>query len=117
MIGKEIKKEEHITLPEAREKLEQRKEELEEDEELRYEQKITLQYLQRAGKSDPERAQKAMEELEDMGINERIASSLVNLMPKHEEQIDLVYEKERFEVDEDEKKKIMKIIDDLRESE
>lgn len=117
MIGKEIKNEEPITISEAREKLKQRKENLEEDEELRYEQKITLQYLQRFGKPDPERAQEALEELKDIGVNEKLAGVLVNLMPEHEEQIDLVYEKERFDVDEEEKKKILKIIDDLREAE
>ncbi len=117
MIGKEIKNEEPVTLSEARETLEQRKEDLEEDEELRYEQKITLQYLQRFGEADPERAKEALEELQDMGINKKLAGILVNLMPEHEEQIDLVYEKERFEVDEEEKKKILKIIDDLREAE
>lgn len=112
-----MKDQEPVTVSESRKILEKRKEELEEDEELRYEQKVTLQYLQRFGQDNKERVMEAVEELEDMDVNKRMAVALVDLMPEYENQIDLVFEKERFDVTEDEKEKILKIIDDLRESE
>lgn len=117
MIGKEAKNQKEVTVQEVREKLEQRKEDLEEDEELGYEQKMTLQYAQEFGKQSVERAEKAVEEIEDLGVEENLAVKLVNLMPFHKDQINLVFEKERFDVDEDQINKILKIIEDLREEE
>lgn len=116
MIGKEKQQEKPVTLAEAREELEKRKEELEEDEEMKYEQKITLQYLQAVHAQNPERTKKAVEELKEQDINEEIATRLVNLMPTNKDQVKLVYEKERFDLTEDKTKKILKIIDDLREA-
>ncbi len=115
MIGKEVKEKKPITIAKVREKLEERKEQLEDEEELSYEQKTTLQYAQKFGKADSEREEKAVEEIKDLGVDEKLAVRLVNLMPFNKDQVNLVFEKERFDIDEEETEKVLKIIDDLRE--
>ncbi|MFW5902866.1 MAG: hypothetical protein ACOCTT_03190 [archaeon] len=116
MIGKEIKDKRPITISEVRQNLEERQKQLDEEEELTYEQKITLNYAEKFGKEDVEREEKAVEEIKDLDIEEKLAVRLVNLAPFNEDQINLVFEKERFDVDEEKTNKILKIIDDLREA-
>ncbi len=116
MIGKEIKNKRPITISEVKENLKKREKQLEDEEELSYEQKTTLQYAEKFGKSEVEREKKAVEEIKDLDIDERLAVRLVNLAPFNKDQVNLVFEKERFDVDEEKTKKILKIIDDLREA-
>jgi len=116
MIGKEIKNKKSITIPEVRENLEKRKEQLGDEEELTYEQKTTMQYAEKFGKAEAERAKEAVQEIKDLDIDEKLAVRLVNLMPFNEDQVNLVFEKERFDIDEEKTNKVLKIVDDLREA-
>lgn len=117
MIGKETKGERPISISEVRQMLEKRQEEVEEDEELRYEQKVTLDYAQKFGEKDVERVKKAIEELKELDIEEEDAVNIVNLMPFNKDQINLVFEKKRYGLEDEEIEKALKIIDDLRENE
>lgn len=117
MIGKETKGERPVTISEVRKMLEKRQEEVEEDEELRYEQKVTLQQAQKFGEKDVERVKKTIEELEELDIEEEDAVSIVNLMPFNKDQVNLIFEKKRYDLDDETVEKALKIIDDLRESE
>ncbi len=106
--------EEEIELSKKKEEDQERK--IEEEAGLRYEQNLALQYSQEFGNLDPERTEKTVEEIKKEDIDEATAIEIINLMPEEPEQVNLVFEKKRFDITNDKVKKILKIIDDLRES-
>lgn len=107
--------EEEIELADKKEEDMEKK--IEEEAGMKYEQNLSLQYAQEFGNYDSERTEKAVEELKEMGIDGQTAVELINLMPEKEEQINLVFEKKRFDIEKDQVKKVLKIVEDLRESE
>ena len=78
MIGKNIIETEPITGAEVKEVLE----EYSEDNELNYEQNITLNYLSRFKRYSLEDSEKLIEELQDkVNIKQKVAVRIVDLIP------------------------------------
>ena len=87
----EIKSERFVPAPEALNSLKKR-----DVENLTYEQKICLDFLQKHVKLDVESSRKLMEELQQIGrITERQASMIVNILPTTKDEVRLIFAKER----------------------
>ncbi len=97
-----------LTLQEVRKILEDKKK-AEEDEELSYEQKVTLEYVKEFGKGRVDSALKLVEKLKEMGVDEETAVSLVNVRPTSPELVKLFFEKSRFELTDDKVKEIVSL--------
>ena len=95
MIGKKIFKERVITSSEAEKFL---KASMKDDEEPIYEKKITLDHLTKFAKLKPKEAKKLVGELTNSNekIREDIAVKIVDLMPKDENDVRVIFAKERY---------------------
>ena len=85
------------------------------DSEFGYEQKITLEYLRRLSmlsKKDLKNIKKELEELEFLKDYQIIM--LINLIPKDEEEVKTIFMKERTNLDDDQIKKILGILNKYR---
>jgi DNA-directed RNA polymerase subunit F len=77
MAGKSEKTTKIATLPEALEILEKR----EKEGEFGYEQTLALDYAKKFSKITAGNTEKMKKELEELGISEKIAVSIINVMP------------------------------------
>lgn len=112
MIGKGISKEKSATLAEVLEILEKQKK----MGELEYGQRLTYDYAQKFAKLDAKKARELMDELLKLGsIREHQAVALVDLMPETEEDVQLIFAKERTRLGEEDIKKLLEIINKYRE--
>ncbi len=84
--------EQPVSLSEVKELLTKRKK----DGELTYEQKQTLEYVKEFAKIKPAKAREAMDKLVEMGIDARQAAKIVDIMPKDEDDIKLLFAKEHY---------------------
>lgn len=112
MIGKGVSNERSITLAEVLEILEKQKKR----GELEYGQRLTYDYAQKFSKLDVKKARELMEELLKLGnIREHQAAALVDLMPETEDDIQLIFAKERTRLEEEDIKKLLELINKYRE--
>lgn len=112
MIGKGVSKERPVTLAEVLEILERQKKR----GDLEYGQRLTYDYAQKFAKLDAKKARQLMEELLKLGnIHEHQAVALVDLMPETEEDIQLIFAKERTRLGKEDIKKLLELIDKYRE--
>ncbi len=97
-----------LLLPEALEMLEKRQKQ----GELGYEQQNTLTYLQAFSQLSAKDARALFKELTELGLTEKQAALLCNLLPKKEDllQAALTADKASAPVSEDKMKEILKII-------
>ncbi len=99
-----------ITLAEAKKILDKKK-----VKEMGYEQKITTDYLRKMVNADLKDIEKAKEELQKMEVlKEHQIINLVNLLPKEEEDVKVIFMKERTNLKDDDVKKILSIIKKIK---
>jgi DNA-directed RNA polymerase subunit F len=112
LIGKGISNERPVTLAEVLELLEKQKKR----GELEYGQRLTYDYAQKFAKLDAKKARELVEELLKLGnIREHQAVALVDLMPETEEDVQLIFAKERTRLGEGDIKKLLELIKKYRE--
>ncbi len=112
MIGKKAYEERTISNAEVKEILKKIGAEMP----MNYEQKTTLDYLEKFVKLTPEEASKLIEEL--VRLNEKIkpevAIKIADLMPKDENDVRAIFAKERFALSKDEVAKILEVVANYR---
>jgi len=119
MIGRKKLEEKYLTLAEAKELLERRKEEgmTENPEEpIFYEARISLEHAEKFAKLSPEKAKELKERLMDLfeWIDERIAAKLVDILPDDYLDIRVIFAKESYMPTPEEAKEIIELIDEYR---
>ena len=101
MIGKEILGRRPVTIYEVEELLKG-------IEEPTYEQKASLDYVREIKKVDRKIAQKKLEELKNLGLDEELAVKIINVYPKTATELHAVLLKEK--VGEDLYEKILEVL-------
>ncbi|EEB74878.1 RNA polymerase Rpb4 family protein [Thermococcus sp. AM4] len=119
MIGRKKLEEHYVTLAEAKELLERRKEEgMEEnpEEPMFYEARVSLEHAERFAKLKPEQARELKEKLVNLfdWIDERIAAKLVDLLPEDYFDIRVIFAKEEHMPTREEAEEIIGLIDEYR---
>ena len=107
MIGKNVIESEPIQSIEVKEILE----EFAKDNELNYEQNITLNHLSRFDHYSKEDGYKIIEELVAMDIKPKVAIRIVNLIPKDLSDLRLIFAKEAGQPDNEQMEQILEILD------
>ena len=108
MIGKNIIESEPIPGAKVKKVLE----DFSNDNELNYEQNITLNHLARFKKYSVEDSEEIVEKLqEEFGLRPRVAVHIVDLVPKDLADLRLIFAKEPTKVDNDEMKKILELLE------
>ncbi|AEF96203.1 RNA polymerase Rpb4 family protein [Methanotorris igneus] len=97
MIGKEIIGQKYITVSEANAIMIDRA-----GEELSYEHGCALDYLQKFAKLSPEDAKKLVEELMEIGVDEKHAVKIADILPKDYDDLRVIYYKEDLPSNKDE---------------
>lgn len=108
MIGKEVIESEPIAGVKVKEVLE----EYSENNELTYEQNITLNHLSRFKRFSLEDSEEIIEKLEnDFGLRPRVAVHIVDLVPQDLADLRLIFAKEPKQVDKEEMEKILELLE------
>ena len=98
-----------LTSAEVKELLER---ELADREELTYDQKLTVSHIDRVKKISLKNVKKILEELEKLErVSDYLAHKLVDVIPKDYEDIDMVYQRERFRLSDEEKDQILALFE------
>ncbi len=107
MLAKETLSERYVTTSEVKEILKNRSE----DDELRYEQRTALDYATRFSRASADEARGIVNRLvnEIDGVKEHQAVMIVNLLPVDEDDLELIFAKERIRLDQDKIDSIMEI--------
>ncbi len=107
MLAKEIISESYVTTPEVKEILAKRAKQ----DELRYEQRTTLEYATRFSRTTAKEARRVVEQLlkEVEGLKEHQAVLIVNLLPIDRLDLQLIFAKERLRLDDAKIDAILKI--------
>lgn len=101
----------HLSLSEVKKTLEQE----EETRELTYEQSLSLQHAKHFANVPITKARKMADELLKLErISEPIAYKIIDLLPTNPDEVRAIFAKERFTLEEDEIKKILKIVESYR---
>lgn len=79
-------------------------------ETLTYEQNVSLEYAKEFAAGTPAKVEKAIAQLTELGMDERLAVKMIDVLPKTREDVELVFEKERFPLTEEKIKKIVDIV-------
>ncbi len=111
-----ILEEEAISYAEAKEIMEAVEKET---QEMGYEQKITLDFLRSCVILNAESARKAKEELkkEIPELKDTHIAMILNILPEEEEDVKIIFAKERVELDETKIKKILEIVAKIKPEE
>ncbi|WP_295610117.1 RNA polymerase Rpb4 family protein [uncultured Methanobrevibacter sp.] len=108
MIGKNIIESEPIPGVEVKEILE----EFSEDNELNYEQNITLNHLARFKRYSLEDSQEIIAKLqEEFNLRPKVAVHIVDLVPEDLADLRLIFAKEPSKIDNEEMKKILELLE------
>jgi len=87
----------------------------EEPGELSYEQQNTLDYAQKFAKLTQKEAEELEKKLREIGaLNEKQVVSIINIMPKKEEELKAILAKDKMELDEEQLKAVIKIVKEHR---
>ena len=108
-LGKKHLEEKPVSVSEIKKILDKRKE----DGELTYEQKVTLEYAQEFGRTGPRKLKEALEKLEGLGVQDKVAVRIVDVKPKTKDELKLIFEKTRLGLKEEQIKKILDISAEL----
>ena len=96
-----------ISMPEAKEIIEER----EKEKELGYEQKLAAEHLKKFTKLSPADAKKFLKELgEILRMSPETIVQIANLMPKTADELRLIFAREKFSLKEDETTKILELV-------
>lgn len=108
MIGKEIIESEPISGAEVKKVLE----EFSEENELNYEQNLTLNHLARFERYSSEDSKEIIEKLQDeFGLRPRVAVHIVDLVPKDLADMRLIFAKEPGKTDKEDMEKILEFLE------
>lgn len=107
MIGKKVIESEPIQAVKVKEILD----EFSKENELNYEQNITLNHLSRFPRYSIEDSDAIIEELKGMGLKDKIAVRIVNLIPKDLSDLRLIFAKEANSIDKEEMEQILEILE------
>ena len=108
MIGKNIISSEPIPGAKVKEILE----DFSEDNELNYEQNITLNHLQRFKRYSAEDSEEILEKLQsEFNLREKVAVHIVDLIPQDLADMRLIFAKEPGQVDKEEMEKILEFLE------
>ena len=108
MIGKEIIESE--PMPSA--KVKKILEDFSDENQLNYEQNITLNHLARFKKYSVEDSEEIVEKLQDeFGLRPRVAVHIVDLVPKDLADMRLIFAKEPMKIDKEEMEKILEFLE------
>lgn len=113
MIGKNVEEKRLAPAAEVYEILESRKK----DSDLGYEQKLTFEYLENVKKViklSREHAEKMRKELDEIGLSDKIAVKIVDILPLDIMQLKQVLVQEKKAVEEDVAKKAFEIVEKYR---
>jgi len=119
MIGRKKLEERYLTIAEAKELLERRKEEgiMENPEEpMFYEAKISLEHAEKFAKLSPEKAKELKERLVGLfdWLDERLAAKIVDLLPEDYFDIRVIFAKEDHIPTPEEAGEIIKLLERYR---
>jgi DNA-directed RNA polymerase subunit F len=89
MIGKKLLSERHITIPHAKAMMTNKAN----IDELSYEHGCALDYLEKFAKLSPEDAEKLVEELKELGLDEKTAVKIADMLPEDIEDLKLIFYK------------------------
>ena len=108
MIGKEVLKTEPITGSEVEKIIEN----FAEDNELNYEQNLTLNHLRRFDRYSAEDAKEIFDKLQDdFGLRAKVAAHIVDLVPKDLADMRLIFAKEPSKTDKEDMEKILEFLE------
>ena len=108
MIGKEVIESEPITGSEVKKILE----DFAEENELNYEQNLTLNHLARFKRYSPEDAKEIFEKLQDeFGLRAKVAAHIVDLVPEDLADMRLIFAKEPSKTDNEDMEKILEMLE------
>ena len=108
MIGKNIIESEPIPGAKVKEVLE----EFSEENELNYEQNVTLNHLARFKRYSLEDSEEIIEKLQDeFNLRQKVAVHIVDLVPEDLADLRLIFAKEPSKIDNDEMKKILELLE------
>ena len=108
MIGKEIIESEPISGAEVKKVLE----DFSQENELNYEQKLTLNHLARFNRYSVEDSQEIIEKLQDeFGLRAKVAVHIVDLVPKDLADMRLIFAKEPGKTDKENMEKILEFLE------
>lgn len=108
MIGKEIIESEPISSAEVKKVLE----DFSEDNELTYEQNITLNHLARFKRFSVEDSEEIIEKLqEEFGLRDKLAVRIANLAPQDLADLRLILAKESANLDKADMEKILELLE------
>ncbi len=111
MIGDKIKSREPVTFAEALKYLEKK----EDEKELEFEQRLAYDFVQKFSPLSLEKTEELLDELLDIEkVRKHQAVMLINNMPKNEEDIRLIFSKERTSLREETIQEILDIINNYR---
>ena len=103
----DVLEEEDVNVPDAKKILDDKKKE----RELVYEQKICLEYLEKISKLSPAQVKNMVDELSKISIlKPRYVTLIVNMLPDTEEEVGILFSKERTNLKKDEVKQIVAIV-------
>ena len=109
MIGKEVIESQPIPGPKVKEVLEEFREN---DNELNYEQNITLNHLERFKRFSVEDAEEIVEKLQsEFGLREKVAVHIVDLIPQDLADLRLIFAKEPGLIDKEDMEKILELLE------
>jgi DNA-directed RNA polymerase subunit F len=112
LIGKGVSNERPVSLSEVLEILEKQKKK----GELEYGQRLAYDYAQKFAKLEPKKVKELSEELLKIGnIREHQVVTIIDIMPETEEDIQLIFAKERTRLEEEDIKKLLALIKKYRE--
>ena len=108
MIGKEVIESEPITGSEVKKILE----DFADENELNYEQNLTLNHLARFKRYSAEDAKEIFEKLQDeFGLRAKVAAHIVDLVPQDLADMRLIFAKEPSKTDKEDMEKILEMLE------
>lgn len=108
MIGKNVIKTEPVSGAEVKKVLD----EFSNDNELNYEQNITLNHLARFKRYSPEDTEEILEKLQnEFNLRPKVAVHIVDLVPKDLADLRLIFAKEPMQIDKEEMEKILELLE------
>ena len=108
MIGKEVTESEPIPSSKVKEIIE----EFADDNELNYEQNLTLNHLARFKRYSPEDAEEIYQKLQDeFGLRDKVAVHIVDLVPEDLADMRLIFAKEATKTTKEDMEKILEMLE------
>ena len=109
MIGKEIIENEPIPSSQVRKIID----DFSETNELNYQQNLALNHISRFPRYSPEDSEEIYRKLiEEFDLREKVATHIVDLVPKDLDDMRLIFAKEPSKVDNDDMKKILEMLEE-----